>query len=364
MKKLPILFLLCCSLSFVNAQKELPQKDTASYIQIVFLLDASGSMQGLLAQAQSQIWDIYQFITQFEKDSLPTIVEFGLFSYGHSIYAETGHINYASDFTADMDQLYSHLFSIEVGGGEEYCGQVIASALDLPSWRNNNSFKSIFIAGNEDFDQGKIDYKSACLAATESNILINTIFCGDKEIGIKQLWDDAAQINGGAYTNIDHNKVDTLKTPYDGKFVSTYQKYLKTFPEEMNKDMQIPNFRDPTSIPPSYRDLLIKQYQNKNQKEDIIDQFYLNDWQLTPTITALVPSDWQKLDNQQLKRRLFMMSEKRNVFRQSLDMYVDKIKEFKLITAGPLSKESSLDEAIKSIISEQLIHFGFSRLGQ
>ena len=46
--------------------------------------------------------------------------------------------------------------------------------------------KMIFIAGNEPFTQGKIDYKDAAAEAKEKDIVVNTIFCGDYNHGIQK----------------------------------------------------------------------------------------------------------------------------------------------------------------------------------
>lgn len=354
-----ITFLFSISL---NGQRK-AASDSCNYIQIGLLLDASSSMEGLLAQAQDQIWNLYHFMEDFRRDSLATIVEFGLFSYGHTGFDDTHHINFISDFSSNLDSITDNLFLIEINGGEEYCGKVIQDAMDLLSWRNEDNFKCIFIAGNEPFDQGEFDYEKACRTAASRNININTIFCGEKEKGIEQLWRDGAILGAGAYAHINSNKKDTLKTPYDGKLLRNFKAFLSTYPGENQEELESKygTYKKDIDIPPVYRDIVIYRYKRLNKAKDAIDLFYENNWQLTPEIKDQLPTAWQNWEEQKLKRHLFILADKRDVHRQSMQMYIQKFEEFKRISQGPQEEDNSLDEAIKEIITEQLTNFGFTK---
>jgi hypothetical protein len=71
--------------------------------------------------------------------------------------------------------------------------------------KDNDDLKFIFIAGNEPFTQGQVDYKEACQNAIQKGIIVNTIFCGDFQEGIDTFWKDGADLADGKYMNIDHN---------------------------------------------------------------------------------------------------------------------------------------------------------------
>ena len=76
--------------------------------------------------------------------------------------------------------------------------------------------KLIYIAGNEPFDQGKINYKEVISSAKRKNIYTNTIFCGDRNEGIQTFWQNGASLGDGKYFNIDSDrKVIYIETPYD-----------------------------------------------------------------------------------------------------------------------------------------------------
>ena len=58
--------------------------------------------------------------------------------------------------------------------------------------------RAIFIAGNEPFNQGGVNYKEACASARQKGILINTGFCGNRGEGANSNWEDGAQLAGAS----------------------------------------------------------------------------------------------------------------------------------------------------------------------
>ena len=88
----------------------------------------------------------------------------------------------------------------------------------------------IFIAGNEPFDQGRTHYKDAALDAKEKNVVVNTIFCGDREQGISSYWKNGATLTGGEYMAIDHNRrVVHIDTPYDEVIIKLNKRLNTTY---------------------------------------------------------------------------------------------------------------------------------------
>ena len=56
---------------------------------------------------------------------------------------------------------------------------MIRDAVNRLEWsRSGDVYKAIFIAGNEPFTQGSVDFHASCRAAIERGIVVNTIFCG------------------------------------------------------------------------------------------------------------------------------------------------------------------------------------------
>ena len=104
-----------------------------------------------------------------------------LFEYGNTnLPASEGYIRQVVPLTDDLDSLSEALFALTTRGGDEYCGQVIDEAIKRLDWtKEPNAYKAIFIAGNEPFTQGPVDYKQACGYAIQNGVIVNTIHCGD-----------------------------------------------------------------------------------------------------------------------------------------------------------------------------------------
>lgn len=121
--------------------------------------------------------------------------------------------------SSDLDVISQKLFGLTTNGGEEYCGAVISASLIELNWSPNpQDLKMIYIAGNEPFDQGPVAFREECKKAVGRNIFINTIYCGDYEQGIRELWKEGATCSSGDYFNITPNEmVAHIDTPYDEK---------------------------------------------------------------------------------------------------------------------------------------------------
>ncbi len=195
-----------------NGPETVPESVPASgprRIQIAILLDTSGSMSGLISQAQARLWTIVNRIGgEVEPSGALPLLEVALYEYGKSsLAAQDGFLRQVLPLTTDLDALSAELFALATNGGDEYCGWVIHDAVHGLGWSDGeNDLRTIFIAGNEPFDQGTVDYRQACSEAIERGILVNTIHCGSHADGVSGLWADAARLADGRYLHIDHNQ--------------------------------------------------------------------------------------------------------------------------------------------------------------
>jgi hypothetical protein len=153
-----------------------PAKDQA--IMIALLLDTSNSMDGLIDQAKSQLWKIVNEVAVAKTvDGKRPNIKIALYEYGNDgLSANEGFVRQVSALSEDLDVISEKLFSLRTNGGNEFCGQVIKTALDQLTWSaSKDDLKMIFIAGNEDFMQGKVSYQQACDAAKKKGVIVNTI---------------------------------------------------------------------------------------------------------------------------------------------------------------------------------------------
>jgi len=226
MKKYLILAICLFSFIALQAKKDNPK------IQVALLLDTSGSMDGLIEQAKGQLWKIVNELAVSKKEGKRPDIEIALYQYGNDgLSKQSGYIEQISPLTSDLDIISDKLFKLRTNGGSEYCGQVIQTSLDELKWSDSNDdLKLIFIAGNESYAQGSIDYKKSALNAIKKNIIVNTIFCGQQQQGVQLNWKDGATLAEGNYINLDHNQaVVHIDAPQDVKIVELNEKLNKTY---------------------------------------------------------------------------------------------------------------------------------------
>lgn len=239
-KKIFIGLFLVLGLSLYSADTKLPVAGTnksllvdgKAKIQVALLLDTSNSMDGLIEQAKSRLWNIINTLTTLKYNGESPDIEISLYEYGNDgLASESNYIRQVAPLTSDLDLISEKLFSLHTNGGSEYCGAVIADATKQLNWsKRTNDMKLIYIAGNESFAQGSISYKEAISDALKNNIYINTIFCGGYQEGITILWKNGADVGKGKYFNIDSNQaVKYIVTPYDDKISQCNVKINETY---------------------------------------------------------------------------------------------------------------------------------------
>ncbi len=206
--------------------------DGKEKIQVALLLDLSGSMDGLIEQAKSRLWNIVNTMSTLKcKGETPTL-EIALYEYGKSNLPAKNHfIRQVLPFTKDLDLVSEMLFSLRTNGGEEYCGAVIESAVQELNWQAGTSdLKLIYIAGNEPFNQGPIPYAESVSKALQKSIYVNTIFCGNTEEGINTHWYNGAILGNGKYFSINSDDaVVFISTPYDEKIERLNNRLNETY---------------------------------------------------------------------------------------------------------------------------------------
>jgi hypothetical protein len=177
-------------------------------VQLALLLDTSNSMDGLIDQAKSQLWKIVNEFIAAEREGQRPILEVALYEYGNdNLSVEHGYVRRVLPLTTNLDRVSQELFALTTNGGQEYCGIVIARAGEELEWAGSaDDLKTIFIAGNEPFTQGSVDYTEACKLAIARGITVNTIFCGPYGEGAGTGWMDGAARSDGSYMNINQNQ--------------------------------------------------------------------------------------------------------------------------------------------------------------
>lgn len=201
-------------------------------IQMAILLDTSGSMDGLINQARSQLWKVVNEFALAKRDGKSPTMEVALYEYGKSsLPAKDGYMRLIVPLSNDLDRVSEELFKLTTNGGDEYCGQVIDRAVRELEWSDYpRDLKCIFIAGNERFTQGPVDFQKACRASTAKNITVSTIFCGDHQEGINTHWAEGAKLADGSYLSINQDEqVAAIASPQDKELAELNAKLNTTY---------------------------------------------------------------------------------------------------------------------------------------
>jgi len=209
-----------------------PFTGTRAAVDVAILLDTSNSMDGLISQTKSQLWTIVQQFAKAQKNGQTPVLRVALFEYGNTrLPAAEGYLRQVVPLTDDLDKLSEALFALSTNGGDEYCGQVIDEAITRLDWsKEPNGYKAIFIAGNEPFTQGTVDYQESCQRAIERGVIVNTIHCGNHKAGVDGNWRHGAQLAEGEFFNIDQDRaIVHIDCPQDKIIIELNAKLNKTY---------------------------------------------------------------------------------------------------------------------------------------
>jgi len=218
-----------------QAPAEPPRDNVLDTVQIALLLDTSSSMDGLINQARSQLWNMVDQMGRMTRvvdgKTRGVKVELALYEYGNDrLQARDGFIRQVVPFTGDLDKVSESLHGLTTNGGSEYVGQVIETAVKSLQWSPDaTALRFVFVAGNEEFDQGPVSAATAMSAAAKKDIHVQLIYCGGKDA----TWERAARLAMSDLMTIDQNHVARhIASPQDADILrlgnelnSTYLAY-------------------------------------------------------------------------------------------------------------------------------------------
>ncbi|KAB1229523.1 vWA domain-containing protein [Chryseobacterium viscerum] len=342
-------------------------------IQVALLLDTSNSMDGLIDQAKSRLWNIVNTLTTLKYNGKAPQIEIALYEYGNDGIRDENYIRQVAPLTQDLDLISEKLFALRTNGGSEYCGAVIRDASANLNWDGNDkSMKLIYIAGNEAFDQGKINYKDVVSKAKGKNIYTNTIFCGSREEGIQTSWQNGASLGGGKYFNIDSDrKVIYIETPYDirisecnAKLNDTYMYYgshgsdyrLKQITQDKNAESQSASNLVERAVAKS------KKNAYKNDHWDLVDKAEKDAGFIANVKESELPAELKGKSKEEIQKTIAVKSAARDKIQKEIEELSKKRQTY---IDGEMKKRGTHDsddlgKAIESSIVELAKKNGYS----
>lgn len=347
--------------NFPNESENLAEQK----IQVAILLDTSSSMDGLIDQAKSRLWNIVNTLTTLRYNGKKPIIEISLYEYGNDgLAAETGYIRQVTPLTSDLDLLSEKLFALKTNGGLEYCGQVIQASTQELKWSHDkNSMKLIYIAGNEPFDQGKVNYIEAISEAVNKGIYINTIHCGEDYSGVQGKWKDGAEKGKGEYFFIDHNqKVRYIPTPYDKEIeqcnIRLNDTYIYYGEEGKNlKERQVRQDRMAAEM--SEGNMVTRvaakaNYSYTNSNWDLVDAVEEKEVDWKKLDKSTLPEKYKNLSSEELKKEVEKLQAERSSIQKEILSLNQKREEF---IQAELAKSGDQDTDLGAAIIQAVLKF-------
>ncbi len=184
-------------------------------IDVVFAVDTTGSMGGLLDGAKRTVWSIATHIRKTDPDADLRI--------GLVAYKDVGdeYVTRPFSLTTDLDAVYSELATYTASGGGDVPEDVDAAlddSLHKMQWRGDAK-KLIFLVGDAPpSSRGEVPrFDVLAREAKDSGIVINAIRCGHDQ-ATALAFQQIASLGAGVFSTIEQNGgVQHVATPYDDK---------------------------------------------------------------------------------------------------------------------------------------------------
>ncbi|HEX8146940.1 MAG TPA: VWA domain-containing protein [Pyrinomonadaceae bacterium] len=188
-------------------------------LELVFVLDTTGSMGGLIDGAKQRIWGIVNEVMQ--TPARPN-VRVGLVAYRDHGDA---YVTQVLPLTNDLDRVYTTLMEYRADGGgdgPEDVRRALADGVRKAGWSQPraNTAQIVFLVGDapphDDYAQ-EPDTLDTAAEAIKAGMVVNTIQCGADET-TRQVWQQIARRGEGQFFRIAQDGgVETVATPYDSR---------------------------------------------------------------------------------------------------------------------------------------------------
>ena len=184
-------------------------------VDVVFVLDTTGSMEGLIQTAKEKIWSIAT--TMASAQQTPDI-RIGLVAYRDR---GDSYVTRIVDLSDDLDSVYASLMDFEANGGgdtPESVNKALYDAVHNMSWsQQDQAYQVIFLVGDAPphMDYNEVRYPEIVASAMEKGIVINTIQCGEIPSAIGP-WTQIASLGHGVFFQVEQAGGSVAyTTPYD-----------------------------------------------------------------------------------------------------------------------------------------------------
>jgi Mg-chelatase subunit ChlD len=197
-------------------------------VDIVFALDTTGSMSGLLEGAKTKIWEIAR---KAQEGQPAPELRIGLVAYRDK---GDDYVTKVVPLTTDLDAVYAQLTAFQAGGGGDGPEHVLRGLDDAVSaaWSTDpKAVKLVYLVGDApphfDYQDG-ITLDSVMTKAKQNSVHVSAIRCG-QDSSTLAAWTDIAKRSGGEVATIEQTGgVVAVATPYDTELARLNAELAKT----------------------------------------------------------------------------------------------------------------------------------------
>jgi Mg-chelatase subunit ChlD len=360
-KALAILGALAALIPIAARADEVPAKvpQKAPRVEVVFTLDTTGSMGGLLDGAKKKIWSIASEIARAQPRP---DVKIGLVAY-----RDRGdeYVTKVLPLTDDLDRVYKELSTYRADGGgdePEDVRSALRDAIGSIQWsRDPSVVRIIFLVGDA---PPHMDYQDVptigelCRKANEAGIVINTIRCGPSpETG--RIWQEIARSCEGKFFTIDQGGgVVAIATPFDRELAELGDKLSGTvvaFGGEGRRAEALEHERTASAMPAAARAdrAGAKAAGDKYSDDDLVDAVRDGKKKLSELKNEELPPELAKLDPKEREAWLAKKTAERDEIRAKILEVAKKRDEFLRAELDKRGTKDSFDQVVLDALKEQ-----------
>ena len=342
------------------------EKADPPQVELVFVLDTTGSMGALLDGAKKKIWAIASEIARGKPSPRLKV--------GLVAYRDKGdvYVTKVTDLNEDLDKVYRELLAFKADGGgdaPENVRQGLHDALTKISWsKEKATLRIMFLVGDA---PAHLDYtdvptiEELCLTAVKAGIIVNTVRCGpDPETG--RMWKQIADKSEGSFFSIDQTGgVVAIATPFDKELGDLSDKLGGTvlaFGDGRRKAAVATGEAAARAYAPEAKAdrAVAKAASARHSEDDLIDGIREKRVKLEELKEEQLPEDLKKLPSEERKAYVEKKSKEREELRAKIGELSKKRDEFLADELKKRGAKDSFDSSVLEALSEQAAKKGIT----
>jgi Mg-chelatase subunit ChlD len=331
-------------------------------VEVVFCLDTTGSMGGLIEGAKAKIWAI---CNQIASGKPTPELKVGLVAYRDRGDA---YITKVFELTDDLDTVHGHLKEFKAeGGGDapESVNQALDDAVNKIKWSTDKkTLRIIFLVGDApphmDY-KDDVKYPDTCKKACEKGIIINSIQCGN-DGECTRIWKEIAVKAEGSFVAIpqDGGATVAVATPFDKELVGINDELARTTLVFGNRETQQAGQKkndDARKLAPEGAAARVA-YQCKNgwcANYDLLDCIKQGKVKLEELKKEELPEQLQKLSSKEQKAYLDKLEQRRKELNEKVLALDKKRSDFvaKKQAEDAAKNKNSFDNQVLEVLRNQ-----------